>query len=70
MVITKVDFWHQKKKRKKERKVVLDIFSVLDKTTAAVGPLSQKIRVGPEGGNDACNGGNIQKFNYQKKREN
>lgn len=44
---------------------------MLDETTAAVGPLSKKIRVDPEGGNDACNGGDsIQKYNYQKKREN
>lgn len=58
VVITKIDFCHKK---------VLDIFSVLDKTTAAVGPLRKKIRVGPEGWNDACNGGNsVQKYIYQK----
>lgn len=38
---------------------------MLDKAAEVVGPLRKKIRVCPEGGNDACNG--IQKYIYQKK---
>lgn len=37
---------------------------MLDKTTAAVDPLRKKIKVGPGGGNEACNGGKSAQKTY------
>jgi len=56
VVITKIDSCYRK---------FVDIFCMLGKTTAAVGALRKKNRVGPEDENDAYNGGNsIQKYIY------